>query len=86
MYSGVTNHEAVEGGDLLRPLLGVVLGVLPERRSVRLVEVRERVVAEVDELKLRVRSLRGDVEDPPRDLLAVAVRAGTSENYSDPTR
>jgi hypothetical protein len=39
----------------------VVVSVLAERRPVRLVKVRERVVAQVDELKLRVSSLRGDV-------------------------
>jgi hypothetical protein len=82
---GRDEHEPVEGGDLLSPLFGVVVGVLAERRSVRLVEVRQRVVAQVDELELRVSSRFGGIEDPPRDLLPVAIGAGASENDSDPT-
>jgi hypothetical protein len=52
--------------------------------SVRLLEVRQRIAAQVDELELRIGSPRGAVEYRPRDLLAVAVVAGASENDSDP--
>jgi hypothetical protein len=53
--------------------------------SVRLLEVRQRIAAQVDELELRVGSPRGGVEYRPRDLLAVAIAAGASDNDSDPT-
>jgi hypothetical protein len=35
--------------------------------------VRQRVVAQIDELVLGVIALRGEIEDPAGDLLAVAV-------------
>jgi len=38
--------------------------VLAERRRQRLVQVRQRVVAQVDELELGVAAARGDVVDP----------------------
>jgi hypothetical protein len=44
--------EAVEGGDLLGPLLRVLALVLAHRRGQRLVQVRQRVVPQVDELEL----------------------------------
>src|SRR5262245_14237708 len=57
--------------------------VLAERGRQWLVEVRQRMGEQVDELELSVRALRGDVEDPARDLLAVPVRAGAAEDDAD---
>jgi hypothetical protein len=48
-----------------------------------LIKVRQRIVAEVNELDLHVRPLRSDREDPPGDLLSVAVGAGASEDDPD---
>jgi hypothetical protein len=78
-------HEdvAVELGDLGRPALGVVVGVLPERRRHGLVEVRKREVGEVDELVLGVGALGGVLEHPLRDCFSVAARPGAAENDGD---
>ena len=73
LYSGVTMTKPSNEAIFVRPLLGVLVLVLAERRRQRLVEVRQRVVAQVDELELGVVAARGDVEHPAGDLLAVAV-------------
>jgi hypothetical protein len=51
---GRDDDEPVEGRDLRRPLLGVVVLILTERGRQRLIEVRQRVVAQVDQLELGV--------------------------------
>ena len=81
---GGDDDEPVERGDLVGPPLGVLVLVLAQRRRQRLVEVRQRVVAQVDQLELRVAAARGDVEHPLRDLLAVPVGAGAAEDDADP--
>src|SRR6202044_2358358 len=81
---GGDHYEPVERGDLVRPLPGVVVLVLAQRGRQRLVQVRQRVVAEVDELELGVASKRRVVVHPPGDLLAVAIGAGAAEDDADP--
>jgi hypothetical protein len=63
---------------------GVLVLVLAHRGRQRLVQVRQRVVAQVDELELGVAAARGVVVDPPGHLLAVAVGAGAAEDDADP--
>jgi hypothetical protein len=48
-----------------------------------LVEVRQLVVEQVDQLELRVGALRGHLEDPLGDGFAVAARAGAAEDDAD---
>ena len=83
LYSGVTKTKPSKRGDLGGPGLRVRLGVLPERGRHRLVEVRQVVVGDVDELVLGVAALLGDVEHPAGDGFAVAARAGAADDDRD---
>ena len=66
---GRDDDEAVERGDLLGPALRVRLAYWPSDGGYRLVEVRQLVVEQVDQLELGVVALRGDLEDPAGDRL-----------------
>lgn len=77
------DDEAVEGRDLLRPGVGVRLGVLAHRRGVGLVEQRELVVEQVDDFEVGVGALGGGLVDPAGDGLAVPSRAGASDDDAD---
>src|SRR5438876_11479516 len=80
---GCDDDEAVERGDLRRPLPGVLVLVLAERRGQRFVQVRERVVAQVEEFEVGVVAARGSLQHPAGDLLAVAVGAGAAQDDPD---
>ena len=84
LYSGVTMTNPSNEAILSAHCLGVLVLVLAHRGRQRLVQVRQRVVAQVDELELGVAAARGDVVDPRGDLLAVAVGTGAAEDDADP--
>ncbi len=81
---GSDHDEPVERGDRGRPLPGVLVLVLAQRRRQRLIEVRQRVVAQVNQLELGIAAARCHVIDPRGDLLAVAVGADAAEDDADP--
>src|SRR5579871_3819587 len=70
-------HEdvSVEGADLRSPSLRVLVGVPPERRRQRLVEERQLVLGDVDELELGVLAPLRQAVNPARDGLVVTPRA-----------
>jgi hypothetical protein len=76
-------HEdvAVEGSDLRRPLLRVLLGVLTLRRRHRLVEQRQVEIPDVHQLELGIGPLPREIVSPPRDGLADA--PGTCASNDD---
>src|SRR6266567_1355668 len=80
---GCHDDEAVKRGDLRRPLPGVLVLVLAERGRQRFVQVRERVVAQVEEFEVGVAATRGSLQYPVGDLLAVAVGAGAAQDDPD---
>src|SRR5207249_11584546 len=57
--------------------------VLAERGRQRFVQVRERVVAQVEEFEVGVAAARGNLQHPVGDLLAVAVGAGAAQDDPD---
>ena len=61
---GRHEDERVEGCDLGRPCLRVIVRVLAEDRRDRLVEQREIVILDVDELELGVAARARDLVDP----------------------
>src|SRR5712691_12055402 len=81
---GCHDDEAVKRGDLRRPLPGVLVLVLAERGRQRFVQVRERVVAQVEEFEVGVAATRRSLQHPVGDLLAVAVGAGAAQDDPDP--
>ena len=77
------DHEAVVAGNLLGPPQGVRILVLPQLRRALLVEVRQREVAQVDQLEGRVVALSGEVGHPVGDLLTVAAGSGAADDDAD---
>ena len=75
--------EPVEPADDGRPLLCVGVLVRAHVRGQRLVQMRQGVVDEVDELEFGVGSMPGLVHHPESDVFAEATRAGASENDGD---
>jgi hypothetical protein len=80
---GGDRDEPVERSDLARQALVCAL-ILAEQRPQRLIQVRQRVVTQVNQLELGVAAARRHVIDPPGGLFAVAVGAGAAEDDADP--
>ena len=80
---GGDHDEPVERGDRRRPPLGVLVLVLAHRRRQRLIQMRQRVVAQVNQLELGVAAARCQVIDPRGDLFAAAVGAGAAQDDAD---
>jgi hypothetical protein len=66
-------NETIERSDLRRPLFGVRLRILPQARRQRLVEQRQVVVFDVDELEFGVGALARDFVSPLGDGLTMAI-------------
>src|SRR4051812_5972732 len=78
------HDEPVVSVDDRSPLSGVLVLVLPHRWRQRFVEVRQRIVGQVDQLELRVVALSRDVQYPAGDVLSPTAWAGASEDDADP--
>jgi hypothetical protein len=61
----------------------VLVLVLAHRWRQRLVQVRQRVVAQVNQLELGVAAARCQVIDPHGDLFAAAVGPGAAQDDAD---
>src|SRR5690606_25942441 len=73
---GRDEDVAVERGDLLRPAPGVLLPVIAQRGRPGLVQQRQVIVPEVNQLEAGIAALAGDrFAEPPR--------AGAAEDDSD---
>ena len=80
---GRHEHVPVEGRDLRGPPLGVRMAVAAERRRNRLIQQRQLVVRDVDQLEAGVSTLRGKLECPARYRDVVAAGTGASGNDGD---
>src|SRR6266478_4432819 len=79
-------HEdvGVEGGDLRRPLLGVLMGVLAHHRRHRLIEEWQVEVFDVHKFKIGVAPLLRNVVNPFGHGLALAAGPRASEDDGNP--
>ena len=77
---GGHEDERVEGFDLGRPCLRVIIRVLAEDRRDRLVEQREIVILDVDELELGIAARARDLVDPASHSLALPPRPRASDD------
>jgi hypothetical protein len=80
---GGDEDEPVERGDPGGPGLGVVVGVDAPAGGHGLVQVRQRVVEQVDELVVGVRPFLGLGQHPPRHGFTLPARTGTAEDDRD---
>lgn len=82
LYSGVTKTKASKPATFSAQAR-VRLAVLPHGGRHHLVEVRQVVVLEVDQLELGVAPLGGEFVDPARDGFADAPGAGGTDDDCD---
>jgi hypothetical protein len=81
---GSDKHEPIVLCNLRGPGLGVGLRVVTQRRRRRLVEQRQVLFFEINQVVLRIVAALGDIVNSARDPLANAIGACASQYYSDP--
>jgi hypothetical protein len=80
---GRDEHVRIERADLCSPRFGVCVAVLAHDRRHGLVEEREVVVRDIDQLKLGITALFREVVYPPGDSRIIAPRARAPRHHSD---
>src|SRR5712671_5768925 len=78
------DYEPVQRGDPRRPLAGVVVLVLTGRGRHRLVQMRQRIIPQIDQLVLRVPAPGSLPMNPSGDLLSLAVGSGAADDEANP--